>query len=89
MGADGGLLARSPAVAGKPEEKVEGDVGGEARVFRCADYSLPGTSLALALWLGGIHFNVLLVLASLFLFSRRTAAMSVPYHPITSTSPSV
>jgi 2-acylglycerol O-acyltransferase 2 len=46
------------------------------------DYSLPRTTLALALWLGGIHFNVLLVLASLFLLSRRTAAMSVsPIHP--------
>ncbi|GJM99881.1 hypothetical protein PR202_ga17020 [Eleusine coracana subsp. coracana] len=77
MGADGGLRDRATAAAtGEPGE-VEGDVGGGARVFRCTEYSLPGTSLALALWLGGIHFNVFLVLASLFLFSRRTAAIVV------------
>ncbi|GJN28891.1 hypothetical protein PR202_gb17063 [Eleusine coracana subsp. coracana] len=77
MGADGGLRDRAPAAAAGEPGEVEGDVGGGARVFRCTEYSLPGTSLALALWLGGIHFNVFLVLASLFLFSRRTAAIVV------------
>ncbi|KAL6909740.1 hypothetical protein ACP4OV_001399 [Aristida adscensionis] len=75
MGADGGGLdGRAPA---KPEGGGDGEAG--ARVFRCTDYSLPRTSLALALWLGGIHFNVILVLASLFLFSRRVAALVVAF----------
>jgi len=56
---------------------TDGEEGGDARVFRCTDYSLPRTTLALALWLGGIHFNVLLVLASLFLLSLRAAAIVV------------
>jgi diacylglycerol O-acyltransferase 2, plant len=73
MGADGGL--------NRAAEKPRDGEGGEARVFRCTDYSLPRTTLALALWLGGIHFNVLLVLASLFLLSGRAAAMSVPPIP--------
>ena len=77
MGADGGL--------NRAAEKPRDGEGGEARVFRCTDYSLPRTTLALTLWLGGIHFNVLLVLASLFLLSRRAAAMSVP--PIPSIHP--
>jgi 2-acylglycerol O-acyltransferase 2 len=77
MGADGGLNRAA-------EKPLDGE-GGEARVFRCTDYSLPRTTLALTLWLGGIHFNVLLVLASLFLLSRRAAAMSVP--PIPSIHP--
>ncbi|XP_062232967.1 diacylglycerol O-acyltransferase 2D-like isoform X2 [Phragmites australis] len=75
MGADGGL---GHEAAGKPEEGEGGGEGG-ARVFRCKDYSLPRTSLALALWLGGIHFNVVLVLASLFLLSRRAAAIVVAF----------
>ncbi|TVU11390.1 hypothetical protein EJB05_44975 [Eragrostis curvula] len=78
MGADGGVDGRAPASTGKPAEG-EGDGGGGARVFRCTDYSLPRTSLALALWLGGIHFNVVLVLASLFLLSRRTTAIVVAF----------
>jgi 2-acylglycerol O-acyltransferase 2 len=77
MGADGGRNR-----AAETPQDGEGGGSGDARVFRCMDYSLPRTTLALALWLGGIHFNVLLVLASLFLLSRRTAAMSVsPIHP--------
>jgi len=76
MGADGG--PNRPA-----EAPQRGEGGGDARVFRCTDYSLPRTTLALALWLGGIHFNGLLVLASLFLLSLRAAAMSVPPHPPT------
>ncbi|XP_066377059.1 diacylglycerol O-acyltransferase 2D-like isoform X2 [Miscanthus floridulus] len=71
MGADGGL--------NRAAEKPRDGEGGEARVFRCTDYSLPRTTLALTLWLGGIHFNVLLVLASLFLLSRRAAAIVVAF----------
>ncbi|AQL03437.1 Diacylglycerol O-acyltransferase 2 [Zea mays] len=71
MGADGGL--------NRAAEKPRDGEGGEARVFRCTDYSLPRTTLALALWLGGIHFNVLLVLASLFLLSGRAAAIVVAF----------
>ena len=79
MGADGG--PNRPA-----EAPQRGEGGGDARVFRCTDYSLPRTTLALALWLGGIHFNVLLVLASLFLLSLRAAAMSVsPIHLLSIT----
>nr|CAB3470444.1 unnamed protein product [Digitaria exilis] len=72
MGADGGLNR----AAATPRDGQEGE---DARVFRSTDYSLPRTTLALALWLGGIHFNVLLVLASLFLLSRRTAAIVVAF----------
>jgi len=78
MGADGGLNRAA-------EAPQHGEEGGDARVFRCTDYSLPRTTLALALWLGGIHFNVL-VLASLFLLSLRAAAMSVsPIHLLSIT----
>ncbi|KAK1619262.1 hypothetical protein QYE76_024779 [Lolium multiflorum] len=48
-------------------------------VFRATSHSRLRTTVALALWLGAIHFNVLLLLASLFLLPRRIAAMSV--HP--------
>nr|CAB3467957.1 unnamed protein product [Digitaria exilis] len=74
MGADGGRnrAAETPGDG-------QGQEGEDARVFRSTDYSLPRTTLALALWLGGIHFNVLLVLASLFLLSRRTAAIVVAF----------
>ena len=47
-------------------------------VFRGKAYSPLRTTLALALWLGAIHFNVFLVLASLFLFPRRVAALYAP-----------
>ncbi|XP_006656043.3 diacylglycerol O-acyltransferase 2D isoform X2 [Oryza brachyantha] len=57
----------------------EGDGAGGPTVFHGAGYSLPRTTVALALWLGGIHFNVLLVLASLFLFPLRVAALVVAF----------
>jgi diacylglycerol O-acyltransferase 2, plant len=44
-------------------------------VFRGTAYSPLRTTVALALWLGAIHFNAFLVLASLFLFPRRVAAL--------------
>uniref|UniRef100_A0A0D9VK62 Acyltransferase n=1 Tax=Leersia perrieri TaxID=77586 RepID=A0A0D9VK62_9ORYZ len=54
--------------------------GGEAAedgstVFRGTAYSPLRTTVALALWLGSIHFNAFLLLASLFLFPRRLAAL--------------
>ncbi|KAM0903139.1 hypothetical protein ACQ4PT_018919 [Festuca glaucescens] len=74
MGANGTLS--EAAVAAAEEERPEG-VGGEAMMFRGSNYSLPRTIAALALWLGGIHFNVILILASLFLFPLRLAALVV------------
>ncbi|KAL5225120.1 hypothetical protein ABZP36_011759 [Zizania latifolia] len=73
MGAANGddAAAERPAGVGAGE--------GGAMVFRGADYSLPRTTVALALWLGGIHFNVVLVLASLFLFPLRVAALVVAF----------
>uniref|UniRef100_A0A0D9WPW4 Acyltransferase n=1 Tax=Leersia perrieri TaxID=77586 RepID=A0A0D9WPW4_9ORYZ len=82
MGANG----NDAAVAERPMGGAAARVAvaeGEATVFRGADYSLPRTTVALALWLGGIHFNVLLVLASLFLFPLRVAALyAMGYFPI-------
>ncbi|KAG8094422.1 hypothetical protein GUJ93_ZPchr0012g22025 [Zizania palustris] len=65
------------AAAERPAGVGAGESG--AMVFRGADYSLPRTTVALALWLGGIHFNVVLVLASLFLFPLRVAALVVAF----------
>jgi hypothetical protein len=75
MGANGTLS--DAAVAAAAEERPEGE-DGEAMIFRGSNYSLPRTIAALALWLGGIHFNVILILASLFLFPLRLAALCVP-----------
>ncbi|CAL5055498.1 unnamed protein product [Urochloa decumbens] len=49
--------------------------GDGTAVFRGTAYSPLRTTVALALWLGTIHFNAFLVLASLFLFPRRLAAL--------------
>lgn len=49
-------------------------------VFRGTAYSPLRTTVALALWLGAIHFNAFLVLASLFLFPRRVAALYAAPH---------
>uniref|UniRef100_A0A453RG49 Uncharacterized protein n=1 Tax=Aegilops tauschii subsp. strangulata TaxID=200361 RepID=A0A453RG49_AEGTS len=64
-----------PLAEGQQEEEEQEEGG--ATVFRGTNYSLPRTIAALALWLGGIHFNVLLILASLFLFPLRLAALVV------------
>ncbi|CAM0912083.1 unnamed protein product [Alopecurus aequalis] len=81
MGANG---ARSEEEAPwEEEERPEG----EAMTFRRSNYSLPRTIAALALWLGGIHFNVLLILASLFLFPLRVAALVVALQLIFMVTP--
>ncbi|KAM3209588.1 hypothetical protein ACQJBY_063966 [Aegilops geniculata] len=82
MGANGALDDAPAGVAGKEERppaegQEEEEEEGGATVFRGTNYSLPRTIAALALWLGGIHFNVLLILASLFLFPLRLAALVV------------
>lgn len=81
MGANGALDDAPAAVAGEQErpraDGEEEEEEGGATVFRGTNYSLPRTIAALALWLGGIHFNVLLILASLFLFPLRLAALVV------------
>ncbi|PNT75993.1 hypothetical protein BRADI_1g42650v3 [Brachypodium distachyon] len=78
MGATGTLAAAAAAAGSEEEEKVEMEGGtAAAMVFRGTNYSLPRTIAALVLWLGGIHFNVLLILASLFLFPLRVAALVV------------
>lgn len=62
------------------EASVSGDMGpgaeaeGEAAVFRGTEYSVVRTTVALALWLGGIHFNAALVLTALLLLPARLAA---------------
>lgn len=69
------------------EASVSGDMGpgaeaeGEAAVFRGTEYSVVRTTVALALWLGGIHFNAALVLTALLLLPARLAAASVPFLP--------
>ncbi|KAM0942887.1 putative diacylglycerol O-acyltransferase [Dioscorea sansibarensis] len=46
---------------------------GSSAVFKGKDYSLPWTMVALALWLGAIHFNVALVIAALLFLPSRLA----------------
>jgi hypothetical protein len=59
---------------GKAAAAVERAEDGST-VFRATAYSPLRTTVALALCLGAIHFNAALVLASLFLFPRRLAAL--------------
>ncbi|XP_014756700.1 diacylglycerol O-acyltransferase 2D isoform X1 [Brachypodium distachyon] len=66
MGAGGNGLSNG----GAGEAAADGTT-----VFKATAYSPLRTTVALALWLGGIHLNVVLVLASLFLLPRRIAAM--------------
>ncbi|XP_020090881.1 diacylglycerol O-acyltransferase 2-like [Ananas comosus] len=47
----------------------------EPAVFRGTEYSLVRTIVALAVWLGGIHLNVALVLTALLLLPARLAAL--------------
>ncbi|BAF19444.1 diacylglycerol O-acyltransferase 2D [Oryza sativa Japonica Group] len=79
MGANGNDVVAAAAAGESPMGAARVVAEGGATVFRGADYSLPRTTVALALWLGGIHFNVFLVLASLFLFPLRVAAMVVAF----------
>ncbi|CAM0944547.1 unnamed protein product [Alopecurus aequalis] len=65
MGAGNGL-----SNGAAPEAAADGTT-----VFRATAYAPLRTTVALALWLGAIHFNVLLLLASIFLLPRRIAAM--------------
>ncbi|KAH7674014.1 Diacylglycerol acyltransferase protein [Dioscorea alata] len=44
---------------------------GSPAMFKGTDYSLPRTMVALALWLGAIHFNVVLVLVALLFLPTR------------------
>ncbi|KAG6494414.1 diacylglycerol O-acyltransferase 2D-like [Zingiber officinale] len=59
-------------------ESTDGDDGvvtGEGTtVFRCTTYSFLRTNLALALWLGAIHFDAALVLVAILFFPLRLAA---------------
>lgn len=55
----------------------DGKVAGKPAVFKGTDYSLVRTIVALVLWLGAIHFNVALVLASLLLFPIHIAVVFV------------
>ncbi|KAG1359019.1 putative Diacylglycerol O-acyltransferase 2 [Cocos nucifera] len=59
---------RQPAVLDNPTG------AGEAAVYRGTEYSVVRTIVALALWLGLIHFNVALVLTALLLLPARLAA---------------
>ncbi|KAJ1280706.1 hypothetical protein BS78_04G253200 [Paspalum vaginatum] len=68
MGAGTNGLSDGAAAAGER-------AGDGTAVFRGTAYSPLRTTVALALWLGAIHFNAFLVLASLFLFPRRVAAL--------------
>jgi hypothetical protein len=76
MGAGTNGLANGAAAA-KGERAEDGTA-----VFRGTAYSPLRTTVALALWLGAIHFNAFLVLASLFLFPRRVAALYSPPPPL-------
>lgn len=49
------------------------------RVFTGTEYSRFKTMVALAIWLGGIHINVVLVMLELFLLPPRIALMSVSF----------
>ncbi|XP_039131517.1 diacylglycerol O-acyltransferase 2D-like [Dioscorea cayenensis subsp. rotundata] len=60
-------------MAAAEENGDDGSGAGSPAVFKGTDYSLPLTMVALALWLGAIHFNVVLVIAALLLLPFRLA----------------
>lgn len=64
-------------MAAAEENGDDGSGAGSPAVFKGTDYSLPLTMVALALWLGAIHFNVVLVIAALLLLPFRLALASV------------
>uniref|UniRef100_A0ACD5UVE4 Uncharacterized protein n=1 Tax=Avena sativa TaxID=4498 RepID=A0ACD5UVE4_AVESA len=74
MGIGSGTSRKDTAYAVAGEEEEDG-----AMVFRptAASYSPVRTVVALVLWLGAIHMNLSLLLASAFFFSRRTAALVI------------
>ncbi|XP_062222207.1 diacylglycerol O-acyltransferase 2D-like [Phragmites australis] len=65
------LSNSAAAAAAAAGEKAEDGT----TVFRGTAYSPLRTTAALAMWLGSIHLNAFLVLASLFLFPRRVAVL--------------
>jgi hypothetical protein len=69
-----GEKAATNGVVTDPKEKV----------FTGTDYSGFKTMVALAIWLGGIHINVVLVLLELFLLPPRIALMLVSFSFFTS-----
>jgi 2-acylglycerol O-acyltransferase 2 len=73
MGAGNGEVRYGGGGAGAGDAAVMADDG--TTVFRGTAQPPVRTTVALALWLGAIHFNAFLLLASLFLFPRRVAAM--------------
>ncbi|KAF0931592.1 hypothetical protein E2562_005557 [Oryza meyeriana var. granulata] len=73
MGANG-----NDAAAERPVRRgLSRRVGRRCSAARTTRY--PRMTVALVLWLGGIHLNVVLVLASLFLFPIRVAALVVAF----------
>lgn len=58
MGANGNDVVAAAAAGESPMGAARVVAEGGATVFRGADYSLPRTTVALALWLGGIRGEV-------------------------------
>lgn len=59
------------------EDHSSNSSGSSVTVFSRTEYSLFHTIVALAMWLGTIHFNVALVLAALILLPFRIALLFV------------
>ncbi|CAN6274690.1 unnamed protein product, partial [Urochloa humidicola] len=75
-GGEGSMGAGTNGQVANGGAAAKGERAGDGTaVFRGTAYAPLRTTVALALWLGAIHFNAFLVLASLFLFPRRLAAL--------------